>query len=275
MKINNPSERDINNNIKKENVHLENSFMKNIRIDNKRKENIEYKNDVNNTNKKDNKLETIESKKENIMKIPKNFQLKYNNLAEKKNNLNVNINLKINNSNGESLKKITNNISLNESNNLNYDNNNYNNFKNNDFSINKIQESNKISNNIESKENKINQNNLNQIKIINNQLKKTENTENILSQVINRKIDIIENIPLFLNDQGDHNEIFKIVDVVSNYSNDTNNQKIENKYNENSVSHSEKIDINNNENIRKEIKVKGKIILKVKYIIIFKKQNKK
>lgn len=115
ININNNNNIQLNN--KKEN-HLifENNFMKNIKFEEKkidvyenidsndnRKRNISnyrnksssknHNNNISNNNgKNDKKLESIESKKENIMKIPKVFQLKYNNLADKKSSSNNNTN---------------------------------------------------------------------------------------------------------------------------------------------------------------------------------------
>lgn len=81
----------LGSNSKKDNFIFENNFMKNIKIEDKKIDQSDVDISVTRSNKKDKKFETIESKNENIMKIPKVFQLKYNNLAEKKTQINDNI----------------------------------------------------------------------------------------------------------------------------------------------------------------------------------------
>lgn len=189
--------------------------MKNIKIDEK-KNDPEVNISVSKSNKKDNKFETMESKKENIMKIPKVFQLKYNNLAEKKS--------QVNDTSDKSNSKITTNPSVDESNEKR-------NIKNYTAELSKS-ELNVKSNIIEAKVEEINNKDL----LIKNNHNSTEISNkldkpislimpvNRFNSILKQKIDIIDHVPAYVNKDLEKEDSFR-VNIVTNDVDDEKTNK--------------------------------------------------
>lgn len=221
LKYNNtPSTRISNKNIKKDNLVFENNFMKNIRIDEKKIDQAEVNVSVNKSYKKDNKFETYESKKENIMKVPKVFQIKYYNLAEKKTNSKNNIDSNPKETQNENLnKKINDEIT--ESNQEKKEN-----IKNED----PVKKCDLISKNESNKESKAMQ----RPSLIRDNKKNNRESvvlpANKILSLIKKKVDIIDNVPLFSNNEHETEESF-IINVPAT------NEDLERKSNSESNQH--------------------------------------
>ena len=212
---------------KKNNFLFENNFMKNIKVDDKNK--IDLNNKIFNMKNSDLKLESLESKKENIMKIPKVFQLKYNNFTDKKSSV---VTSKNNNSNNMIVN--CSNISVIESKNLANSENIF---------PTKIDENNK-KNSDEFQNTNFNKENSSN----NNKNKTEEKIIHKITSILNKKIDIIDNIPLVHNNEKVDDMRFQVNignanDINTNDHNITNisinsNKKfvilVENEYKKNS-----------------------------------------
>ena len=212
---------------KKNNFLFENNFMKNIKVDDKNK--IDLNNKIFNMKNSDLKLESLESKKENIMKITKVFQLKYNNFTDKKSSV---VTSKNNNSNNMIVN--CSNISVIESKNLANSENIF---------PTKIDENNK-KNSDEFQNTNFNKENSSN----NNKNKTEEKIIHKITSILNKKIDIIDNIPLVHNNEKVDDMRFQVNignanDINTNDHNITNisinsNKKfvilVENEYKKNS-----------------------------------------
>jgi len=186
--------------------------LKNIKIDDRKNDHSHNENiiSVSKSNKKDNKFETIESKKENIMKIPKVFHLKYSNLGEKKSQANE--------LSDKSNTKITSDPSVNDSNEKG------NNINSSDLSKSDLD---KMSNNnlplveeknkdLVSKDNKNNASNQ-----VTSNLDKPISLimpVNKFNTILKQKINIIDHVPVCVNNDFEKEDSFRI-NVVSNDGN--------------------------------------------------------
>ena len=213
-KSKNPSSKPKNTglNAKNDKLIFENNFMKNIKIDEKKNGISEVNISVSRSNKKDNKLETMESKKENIMKIPKVFQLKYNNLVDKKS--------QANDLSDKSNTKITTNPSVEDSNEKGNVTNNTELIKSDLNMINKnneaiIEEKDK---DLISRDNNSNYPSTQKTNKLDKQISMIMPV-NKFNSILKKKIDIIDNVPVCINNDLEKEDSFRI-NIVSNNPNE-------------------------------------------------------